>query len=325
MLNQLGFDFGGSAAPSASFVEDVAGTWIDPSFTTAEYVAMFATADAELLRIVGPGRALFALGIEAAKAEHDKMLARGCAPAGAYRLWRSTFRPSPEQLFAFFEHCNTHAGTTYHGIEYKARDDKRIFTAAMFVENIGTVIAHHWKDVGGIGVDFRPFRVPFFLDSYHDNMPTIEAPYHLWGTSYCADKLANSNDDIASVPAFTIQGRMYLNTGGMGSGEYRECDGWALCPKSDWTGPTYSYRTQCRAWDEGRKERGDKRGLVVRVQGQLCVCESPALIFDRHVAKDVDLYRADDDEPVDELGDDDPDELPADDEESETACDLLAA
>lgn len=328
MLNQLGFDFGASAAPSASFAEDAAGTWLERSFTTAEYVAMFATAEAELLRIVGPGRALFALGIEAAKAQHASMIARGCVPAGAYRLWRSDFRPSPEQLFNFFDHCNAHAGTSYHGIEYKTRHDQRIICAAMHVENIGSVIVRHWPDVGGTSADFRPFREPFFLDSYRDNMATIEAPYHLWGTSYCADKLAYSNDDIASVPAFTIQGRMYLNTGGMGSGEYRECDGWALCPKSDWIGPTYSYRTQCQAWDEGRKERGDKRGLVVRVQGQLCVCESPALIFDKYVAKDVDLCRAgddgDDDELVDELGDD-PDALPADAGEHENGFDLLAA
>ena len=118
MLNQLGFAFGVSAAPSASFAEDVAGTWIDRSFTTAEYVAMFAKADAELLRIVGPGRALFSLGIEAAKTQHASMIARGCVPDGAYRLWRSEFRPSPEQLFAFFDHCNAHAGAAYPGIEY---------------------------------------------------------------------------------------------------------------------------------------------------------------------------------------------------------------
>lgn len=323
MLNQLGFDFGDLAAPSAKFAEQPACTWLDRTFTTAQFIAMFSIAEDTVKQIVGPGRPLFELGIATAKAQHADMLARRAyAPTDSYRLWRSNYTASAEQLRAFVAHCETHDRAGIAGIEYKTRRDRRMMTAAMYVPNIGTVIVRQWFEVDNVGLDFIPYRDAFFHDSYRDGMPAIEAPYALWGSCYCADKLAYSHDDIASVPAFTIQGRLYLNTGGMGSGTYRECDGWLLCPKSDWTGPTYTYRTQCQAWDDGRKERGDKRGLVVRVQGQLCVCESPAHVFDCNVPADVDLYRPDDDE-ADELGDDPTGEDAEDC--AETACDLLAA
>lgn len=297
MSDQFGFDFGDHTAPA--FTEQQAGAWNAPHFTTAQFVALFAKAEAALRGIVGPGRVLFAQGLEAAKAQHAAMLAFRTPGAGdAYRLWRSNFAPTPAALDAFIAHCFTYAGTNAHGIEYKTRRQARMTTVAMFVQDVGTVIVHQWPGAG-VGVDFYPWRDAFFLDSYRDEMPTFFAPYASWGGAYCADKLASSNDGIASLPTFFLNGREYINDGGLSKGSYHECEGWTFRALSDWRGPTYSYRTQCQAWDDGRIERGDRRGLVVSVRGQRCVLDGVALVYDDNVAAAVPLPAGDDEADID--------------------------
>ncbi|TVT60060.1 MAG: hypothetical protein FHK80_03470 [Azoarcus sp. PHD] len=296
MSDQFGFDFGDHSAPA--FTEQTAGAWNAPDFTTAQYVALFAKADAAVRGIVGPGRVLLAQGLEAAKAQHAAMLAHRARDAGdAYRLWRSNFQPAPAELEAFIAHCFAHAGTNYHGIEYKIRRQARMTTVAMFARDVGTVIVHQWAGTG-TGVDYYPWRDTFFLDSYRDDLPAIFAPYASWAVAYCADKIAASNDGIASVPTFVLNGREYINDGGCGKGSYQECEGWTFRPLSDWRGPTYSYRTQCQAWDDGRTERGDRRGLVVSVRGQRCVLDGVALVYDDNATETVSLPAGDDEADI---------------------------
>ncbi len=93
----------------------------------------------------------------------------------------------------------------------------------------------------------------------------------VWRPFYSADKIAESYDEPAPVPALQFQGRRVVITGGVYHGRHAKGHGWAVAAAEDWHGPTYSYRSQCRAWNEGRKERGDQRGLLVRVDRQLCV------------------------------------------------------
>ena len=40
----------------------------------------------------------------------------------------------------------------------------------------------------------------------------------------------------------------------------------------------------CKAWDEGRTQRGDKRGLIVSVRGQLVALDGVARIYDDKAA-----------------------------------------
>jgi len=286
MSDQLSFDFSDLAC---AFKEHAAGTWNHPSFSTAQYVDRFALAEAALLGIEGPGRTMLAKGLAAAKAQHVEMLDRCDRGDGSYQLWRSNFEPTADELAAFVAHCDSNAeaaaltGARFAGSEYKTRREQRGYRiAAMFARDVGTVIVRHWP-TGGASADFHLFRDPFFLDSYRDGMPALYAPCAIWARSYCADKLAESGDGVASVRTFGINGREYINTGGMGAGAYRECSAFAFRPVADWTGPTYSYKTQGAATDAGRIERGDRRGLVVRVRGQLCVLDSAALVYDDQV------------------------------------------
>lgn len=303
MSNQFGFDFGDDT--TVVFTEHPAGAWNGRAFTTAQYHELFSKADAALHRISGACRAVFEPGINAAKAQHAAMLAHNSYDdSDPYRLWRTNFELPQEVLAAFVADCFANAGKSADGIERKTRRKMQTSTAAMFVPDMGTVIVYQWAS-GRASIDYRPWRDAFFLESYRDEMQVIFAPYATWAGAYCADKIAYSDKGIASVPTFTLNGREYVNDGGFGQGNYRECEGWTFLPLADWHGPTYSYRTQCQAWDEGRLERGDRRGLIVRVRGQLCVLDGAAIIYDDNAIEPVFTKADDEDIPEDESAFDD--------------------
>lgn len=279
--DQLGLFFGGNATPA--YAEQATGTWDTPEFTSAQYDELFAKASSGLLGIAGPGRALFRQGIELAKAKHALMLThRTNDDDEAYGLWHEYVAPSTEESGLFIAHCLEMAGSSCCGVEYKTRRHLSGLTVGMYVPGVGTVIVRQWDGVG-VGVDFHLWRDNFFLGSYQDDMPVIFVPYTSWGVAYCADKIAYSSEGIASVPTFAIGGRGYINTGASFHGDRKECTGWTFRPLADWDGPIYSYLTQGQAWDEGRTERGDRRGLVVRVRGKLCVLDSAAYVYDNNV------------------------------------------
>lgn len=301
MNGQCGFDFGGETVAD-DFSEHPAGAWNGLKFTTAQHVALLNCADAAARGIVGPGRALFCQGIKASQEQHADMLSRrSFDDAAVYSLWRPSFEPTREALEAFIAHCLIHAGATYSGIEYKTRNECKMLTAAMFVPGVGALVVRQWGDVDVLGIDYHPWRDAFFMDSYRDSLPSIFAPHAVWAGSYCADKLAYANNGVASVPTFAVNGREYINDGSTGKGRYQECEGWTFRPKDDWRGPTYNYQTQCKVWDEGRTERGDRRGLVVRVRGQLCVVDGVAKIYDDNATERYLVTETDEDTDVDAM------------------------
>lgn len=279
MSNQLGFDFGDSAP---QLVAQTVGTWSDPEFTTSQYNAMFTKAQDRLQSIAGPARRLFAQGLENARVEHAKMTAHHGNDDQPYRLWRTRCHVTDQEFSCFVDHCRLMIGIDLPGMEFKVRNRLAGLTAAMHVSGLGTLIAWRWS-ADNYAIDFRPWRDTFFLDSYRDHIPLIEAPYSLWAIAYCADKLAESDQGVANVPTFMLNGREYINDGVSGSATHRECEGWTFCALADWNGPTYNYRSQCRAWDTGTLERGDRRGLIVHVRGQKCVLDSAATIYDTQV------------------------------------------
>ncbi|MEO5774969.1 MAG: hypothetical protein ABIQ32_12755 [Sphingomicrobium sp.] len=283
MSEQFGFDFNDSSAPV--YAELPAGGWHDPEFSTEQYHALFARAAECVSSIAGVVGSMLRLGLDAAIEEHARMLE--CCPERdePYSLWRTNFAPAKRSTDAFLRWVETTDGAakTPAGLETKLRRDKGMTVAAVFVEHVGSVVVHVWPDCDGkpnVGVDYRPWRDTFFLASYRDQMPTVYAPERVFASAYCADKIAYSNDGVASVPTFTLHGREYVNDGGMSHGSYRECQGWSFCALADWKGPTYSYRTQVKAWDDGRTERADRRGLVVSVRGQLAVLDGAIRVYD---------------------------------------------
>lgn len=277
MVDQIGFNFG-SSEPDLQEQED--GGWNDPQFTFQQYAAMFAKAEDTLQLLGGLARALADRGLAEAREQHKCMQECPRDDGSAYDLWRSRFELSDQEANDFVKHCEAMSRIATAGMEFKVRrgHDGHVY-AGMYVAGLGSVIVRRWAS-DNIGADFHLFRSPFFLASYRDSQAAYHVPDSVWEKAYCAEKLASSNDGIANVPTFTYCGREFINDGGWGRGDYRECEGWTFRPIADWNGPTYTYKTQCRAWDEGRLERGDRRGLVVSVRGTRCVMDGAALFYD---------------------------------------------
>lgn len=274
---QIGFSFFDDAAPA--YTADPAGTWLNPEFTFSEYTKFFEVADTVLLSIVGPARSLFTKALAMAKSNLKDMADGQLEADEKFSLQCGKFACTDEELQALLNHCNVMAGKTFPGIEYKARTASYGHNAAMFVENLGTLEVIAWHN-GGAAIFYYPYRDSFFFPSYRDNQPRTFASYKLWGNAYSAQKLAESGTGVASVPTFTVNGREYICTAMAYKGQLRECTAWTFCALSDWSGPTYNYQSLIKAFDNGSKERGDERGMMIRVRGQLCVIDGAAEFFD---------------------------------------------
>lgn len=305
MNNQFGFDFGDNN--DSTLIVNPIGTWTSPRFTIQNYRDIFSKAQDRLLMIAGAGRPLFRLGLESAVSQLEAMMNhRQIEDDEQFTLWRMKVEADDQEVKSFIEQCTNMPESPFPLFEYKIRHRSTTTTYGMFVEDLGSIIVRIWNQ-NDIGVDFYPWRDSFFLESYSDTIERHSLSYSIFGVAYCADKIAYSNDGVASVPTFTFKGRQYINTGGLSHGKYSECNGWSFCRFEDWKGETFSYQTQSEACDDGRIERGDRRGLVVRIRGQLCVINGVANFFDANAGM---IEYPDDEESTQERAEyDEPEEI----------------
>ena len=268
--------------------------WNAPHFSTQEYQAIFHKAEI-VIGLLEPGlRTVFLQGLATAKLVHDDMMGRRVfSEDQKYALWRTDIKPASSALDQFIQVSSMALANKQAGIEVKKRNTRRMLCFGVYIPDAGSVVVRIWPNAG-CGIDYHVYRDPFFNISYLDEMREIEAPYSMWGHAYCADKIAYSDESVPSVPTFILNGREYIHTGGMSSGSYQECKALTFRPLEGWNSETYTYRNQCRAWDEGLKERGDQRGLVVSVRGRKCVVDGAVLVFDNNVVRSY-AYEADSD------------------------------
>lgn len=275
MINtQLAMDFGDVVHPPFALER---GKWNHPEHTAADWVRIVDAAGRSVRDLAESLRPLFATGVDMAKAEVAQLLGSG----GSYAVSRCKVSGERESTLAFIEMCTTMVlGKLGQNVEVKLRNDLLMSTAALHIEGIGTLIARSWHYAECWAVDYHPWRDPFFFPSYLDQMTISKVPLATWKGAYCADKIACSGTGIASVPTFKFGGREYVQIGGMGYREVEQAKAWSVTPLADWRGETYSYRSVCQAWDDGILERGDERGLVVKVRGQICVLDQPICVYD---------------------------------------------
>jgi hypothetical protein len=298
MSNQSGFCFADDAAPVLQ--ESPPGTWTNPRHTADQYQAMLAVAVPLSASIPVEARALFACGIEAATAALAAQQELHFHEAGdGFSLCCRILEVDDAKLQAFLAHCENRLAAGDVNFEYKARLQHGTTSVAMYVAHIGSLVVHLWHGVGR-GVSFVPWRDAIFLESIFDQVTPVYLPYAVWHPAYCADTLGSAGAGVASVPCFAAGGRHYVNTSGMAMGRYSECHAWSFRPLPDWHGPTYNYPTQCRAWNDGRKQRADQRGLVVQVRGQLCVLDAYATFYDDQVPLFSSTLALDDEEVPDD-------------------------
>ncbi|MDO8336535.1 MAG: hypothetical protein Q7T74_07200 [Candidatus Saccharibacteria bacterium] len=282
---QNGFDF---TDDIQGYAAQPKGTWLAKEHTTQEYLAAFSRAQRLLLSMAGIGRLLFSRGLGAASAEHQHQLAH-CehSETERYRLWHSKFACTGEEYSRFVSHCIKFQDTQFEGISYKVRQFLQGVKVGIYVEGVGSLVTYclHEKKEGRDGhITYTPERDDFFLNSYLDAAPMIYAPCSLWEKAYCAQAIAESKDIHPSVKTFVLDGREFVNKGGMSTQNWRDCNAYSLCPLSAWKGETFTYRSLISAFDDGSLQRGDSRGLIVKVRGVLCVLESFYRIFDNDVS-----------------------------------------
>ena len=285
MTDQIGFDFGQECLP-AVLVEDPPGSWTTPEFTTGQYETLFERAGLAMPQIFAQARPLFESGLQRVRAVHaqlqDHRKSRD-ADAGdrCYRLWRTDIEVDALTLQAFIQHCQSMIDGNWDSpeTEYKQRQDVSHRTVAMYCTGVGSVIVRIW-DADNIAVDFVLGKDTFFLKSYRDEEHRMMASECVFEGQGASQPLSESGDKIAALMPFSFEGREYIKTRATYSARIHSCNAWTFCARSDWRGPTYSYRDLIQTWDDGRKQRGDCRGLMVRVRGQEVVLNGYVLFVD---------------------------------------------
>ena len=275
MTEQLGFGFLPDSKPT--YRELPASGWFSPRFTVNEYEARLERARKYLPSVMWPAREIYRQGLETARESFDRALDNGQARDAAVREWPSlTLQVESTQRTEFVDHCISMVDGEWDspGLEFKVSAHKHLTRVGMYCCDTGSVVVTTWAD-GLVGVDFAIGRDPFFLPSFREGQRVIHAPHFEQETYDCSGEFVGLRDGVTDVPVVTIEERDYVADGGRAHHDCKRIQAWSFCSPEEWGGPTYSEAGQSKARDEGRTERGDRRGLVVRVRGQAVVLDTP--------------------------------------------------
>lgn len=278
MIEQLVFGFLPDCKPT--YRELPAGGWFSPCFTVNEYEARLERSRKYLPSVMWPAREIYRQGLETARESFDRALDGGQAREAAARGWpRLTLHVESTQRTAFVDHCISMVDGEWDspGLEFKLSTYKHLTRAGMYCCETGSVVAATWAD-GLIGVDFAIGRDPFFLPSFREGQRVIHAPHFAHALLDRDGESSSLRDGVTDVPTIVVEGRDHVFDRGRTHADCQLLQGWRFCLPEEWRGPTYSFASQTRAWDEGRTERGDRHGLVVRVRGQDVVLDSAVTI-----------------------------------------------
>lgn len=286
MNEQAGFDFG-QTGPTSTFAQP-AGTWLVAEFTAEEHAARLQEAEACAAGLVPVLGSLYQRGIQSARAELARMTRHRDAGDvfGLHAISLTATRQELDELqrqdlAAVGIECKTRPGTDADQMQ------------AYYAQRVGTLDMRSHVD-GSRSIGFAHYRSADMLPSFRDCRPVYELPEAVWRPAYACQAIAEAGEGIASVKTFRHAGREWVNDGGMYFSGFAACEGWAIARRAYWDGETYSYREQVDAWDAGTLERGDRRGLVVKVRGVECVLTSAARFTDfRPVARATEPKAAD--------------------------------
>lgn len=299
MLEQNGFDFGDE--PTA-FVEDAPEAWGDVKHTAEEYSNLLISALQDVQGIVGVWRVLFEAGIERAAAEGTEQMQAHQLNVTKEKFWfgETEIPVTYDQVQQFLAHCSPIGNS--EGIEQKLRKCQMLTQGGMYVEGVGTLHVRVWAE-DNWHIVYVPYRSKFFTPSFRDDAARVALSRSVWWSCYSGMKLAESGHGVASLKGFQHGGRLYVQSGMTTGRNTCECDGWRVCAPSDWRGPTYSYAGLIAAWNSGRKERGDKRGLLVKVNNRKCILDACTVFFDPEGYKPIEQDAAEEDQDLDGLDD----------------------
>lgn len=173
------------------------------------------------------------------------------------------------------------------GVAIKFRQEHRAWTAGIHISGIGSVLVSQVSS-NRPTVQFHPVRHTFFLDSFRDDRRVVHLMQSIWGHTYCADKIAYAGKGVASVKPFDFNGSQWIITACVsGGGDPPYGEAWRLQAATSWPQRTYNYVEHGTAQNEGLIERGDYRGLIVRVRKAMFVLERGMVVVGNRVASRV--------------------------------------
>lgn len=293
---QAGFNFGEPRATSA--VEMPPGTW-EPvencGFPTLSSVcAMAESVRSRMAFVPDSVRALFDAGVRQFESALMPLLAKDTVNAwDLHDLNDFDLGLGSSEVQAFKALCRHQSGVATHpdGVRWKTREQFDDKTFAICVDGVGCLMLGEYFPRHDPRVVYLPPSLigpqpsdTFFLHSYADDAISVAMRHEVWGPGFAADRIANSDNGMATVSTFTYGGRDYIVTAGAygydGGKRYAIGTAWRLCPRSEWSGKTYSYRDHCRLLEDGIQERSDCRGIAVVVRGEVMVIESAMFVYD---------------------------------------------
>lgn len=289
-VGQIGFDFC-DETPAYRLDED--WTWTAKRLNMSEHVARLDISKSLLDALVGIPHAVFSDVLLSVIAEHDRQI-EWCGyndkcKDDEYALWGHEVKFNDVEYDTLITHCMKYDGRIVAGVEYKVRTRPSYWTTgnditvAMHAEGIGSIrISRNWgKEGTWHNIHFSHVqRDSVFLQGYQDDAAHSYCSEAVWAPAYSAQLIGEAHTKIPNVRTFRFGGREYVNTGASHCGDYSQCNAWAIAPADEWRGDTFNYAEMIDAWNRGACERGDMRGLLVRVRGQLCVLEQYLTAYD---------------------------------------------
>ena len=251
------------------------GCWNSPCFNLADYTRIVAKARANLANISADLLPFFLQGVEAS----EQSLSQASSDDARPSLWRAVAHFNDHTWLELNRVATSGVGAD---AECKVRSAPRSKVIGIYVENVGSIIVHGWLSTGDsrYWAEFLPWRSCFFRPSFRDNVSVIPEAYCRWENSVSCMQFSSAGDKVPSVSTVKSKGREYVVTSAVYSREYREGEAWAFVRLSDWAGPTFTYDQSIKEMEAGRKVRGDQRGTLAKIRGELCVLSEMVILAD---------------------------------------------
>ncbi|UZM96801.1 hypothetical protein [Pseudomonas putida] len=279
-LVQMGLSFDETVAEAAFGGSE---SWCSPEYTHDAYKAMLDTAAARLHDVPAEVRPLFEQSIESCLQAllQEKRCGTDTVQTGSF-MWRSALPVSMDQ-WADLSFLADAGGV--NGCRFKQRRAPRSQTLGIHVPGVGSIVVQAWLKSAEqrCWCEFVPWESSFFRTSHRDVVHLHKLDSHRWDGAVCPAAFAEAGDKVPTVPTVKVNGRQFVIMGASYSREFRDSHGWTFVRHCDWPMQTYSYAELCKLWDAGVLERGDCRGLMAKVQGELCVMAEMVMLYDDKV------------------------------------------
>lgn len=168
---------------------------------------------------------------------------------------------------------------TFPGLEFKVRRPSRRLSIAIYVPGLGSLESSTWRG-GDVQAKFVVGRTNDLQPQMLDDAEEIELAESLWiGMNSCM-ALSSEQDKAASIKALNVQGRLLAISGTMTGPDVSEATAWALVDARQWKGQTTYISHLYAAYDNGSRQRGDMRGLLVTQRGKPYVFARPVVLVD---------------------------------------------